>query len=122
MQCATVKFHTNTAGRPFAREKSLRYIPLYLIMARTKKTPVREKPILHLHAFKLTPESFAALEALSSDASDYIGRKVGMGAVVRGLAVFAQQQDTGWFYDKVCPLIAEELEQGLRWGRGTKKG
>ena len=91
-------------------------------MARTKKPPVREKPVLHLHSFKLTPESIAALEALSADATDYLGRKVGMGAVIRALAHFARQQDTRWFYEKVCPFIEAEMRAGLRWGREAKKG
>jgi hypothetical protein len=90
-------------------------------MARTRKSPVSEKPARHLRSFDLTPQAIAALKSLSQDATDYIGRAVSGGAIVRALLRLAQQQDVRWFYEKVCPLVEAEMQQGLRWGR-EKKG
>jgi hypothetical protein len=85
-------------------------------MARTKKKPVSAKPALHLRSYDLTPDAIAALQAMSSDASDYTGRKISGGAVIRALLRFARQQGAAWVYTNLCPLMEAEMQQGLRWG------
>jgi len=90
-------------------------------MTRTKKTPASEKPARHLRSFDLTPEAIAALKHLSQDASDYIGRAVSGGAIVRALLRLAHKHGTAWVYTHVCPFIEAEMQEGLRWGR-EKKG
>jgi len=60
-------------------------------------------------------------DTLSSDAGDYLGRKVGMSTVIRALALFAHRQDVSWLYEKVCPFIEAEMQEGLWWGRKKKE-
>ena len=53
-------------------------------MARSKKlTP--EKPQFSIHSVTLTTEEVGALEQLSRDASDFLGRSISSSAVIRAL-------------------------------------
>jgi hypothetical protein len=87
-------------------------------MPRTKKK--QKKPAVKIHTITLTPDAVEALHGLSSDASDYIGRKVSGGAVVRALLRLAHKQGPAWVRAQVCPYVEAEIQAGLKWGREKK--
>jgi hypothetical protein len=84
-------------------------------MARTKKK--QAKPEVKIHTITLTAEAVEALHALSSEATDYVGRTVSGGAIVRALVRLAQQQGAAWVRAQVCPFVEAEMQAGLTWGR-----
>ena len=87
-------------------------------MARTKKRPT--KPAVKIHTITLTPDAVAAVRGLSSDASDYIGRKVSGGAIIRALLRLAHTHGAAWVRAQVCPYVEAEMQAGLTWGREKK--
>jgi hypothetical protein len=89
-------------------------------MARAKKKAQKEKPAVQPHLITLTPDAVEALESLRSDASDYTGRAVSRSALIRAVLRLARQQGTTWLYEKVCPFIEAEMQEGLRWGDQKK--
>jgi hypothetical protein len=88
-------------------------------MARVKKK--QAKPEVKIHTITLTADAVEALHSLSSDVSDYVGRKVSMGAVIRALLRHAHKQGAAWVRAQVCPFVEAEMQAGLKWGR-EKKG
>ena len=87
-------------------------------MARTKKKPA--KPVVRIHTVTLTPDAVEALRAISAHASDYIGRRVSGGAIVRALLRLAHKQGPAWVRAQVCPFVEAEMQAGLTWGREKK--
>jgi hypothetical protein len=87
-------------------------------MVRAKKRP--KKPEVHLHTITLTAAVAEALESLSGTVSDYTGRQCSKSALIRALVRLAYQQETKWLYEKVCPFVEAEVQEGLLWGSKKK--
>jgi hypothetical protein len=87
-------------------------------MARRK--PKRKKPEVHIRTITLTADAVEALHSLQSDATDYVGRRVSGGAVVRALLRLAHKQGAAWVRAQVCPFVEAEIQAGLKWGREKK--
>ena len=86
-------------------------------MARAKKEQKKEKPKIHVQSMALTPETEKTLQRLRGEATDYIGRKVSGSAMVRALLRFADKQEYQWVLSQLCPIVEEELSQGVIWGK-----
>jgi hypothetical protein len=84
-------------------------------MARAKKNP--SQPPLAIRSFTFTPDADDALRHLSSDASDYIGRRVSGSAIVRALLQYADRRGEMWGREELCPFVERELSSGLVWGK-----
>ena len=54
-------------------------------MARTKKPPPQEKPQFSLQTVSLTTEETQALQHLSQDVLDFLGRTISSSALIRAL-------------------------------------
>lgn len=86
-------------------------------MAATKKT--REKPDSPpstIRTLSLTEKGALALEALSRQATDEIGRTISGSAIVRALLRFAEAQGPTWVRGQLIPLVEAELSAGVLWG------
>lgn len=59
------------------------------------------------------PGGFAPYQSVSGEASDYIGRKVSGSAMVRALLRYAEKQEYQWVLAQLCPMVEEELSQGV---------
>ena len=86
-----------------------------------RRTKQRAKPEVRIHTITLTPEAVAALEGLCSDASDYTGWTVSRSALIRALLRLAQQHGAEWVRAQVCPFVEAEQQEGLRWGKETRR-
>jgi hypothetical protein len=87
---------------------------------------VREKkPTLHkvqkpaVHTVTLTPEVVAAIERLSRDASDFLGRRISGSAILRALVRQAVKQGPP-AADALFLEVERELKDGLAWGSKKK--
>jgi hypothetical protein len=87
-------------------------------MARVQKLPLREKPPLAVHTVTLTPDVVEALQRLSQDASDFLGRRVSSSAIVRALVRQVDQHGPP-AVDALFHLVEKELKEGVFWGRKT---
>jgi len=84
-------------------------------MARTKKlTP--EKPQFSIHSVTLTTEEVGALEQLSRDASDFLGRSISNSAVIRALLRQVVKHGPS-AADDLFFEVERELKAGIRWGK-----
>jgi hypothetical protein len=90
-------------------------------MARTKPTPQKQKPEFRIRAVSLTPDVDEALQRLSQDASDFIGRAVSESAIVRALVRQAVQQGPP-VADALFVLVEKELKSGIQWGKKARTG
>jgi hypothetical protein len=86
-------------------------------MARPKKTPSKEKPALYVHTMTLTMADKKILQQLGAEATDYIGRTVSGSAIIRVLLRYAKEQKEPWVVTQLCPLIEQELNAGVMWGK-----
>lgn len=84
-------------------------------MPRTKKPLPEEKPDLHVYTFALTPTVAGAIQRLSEDVSDVLGRKVSGSAIVRALVRQVMQQGSA-ATDALVVEIEKELNAGVLWG------
>jgi hypothetical protein len=72
-------------------------------------------------SYTLTPEATTALQHLSQEASDALGRTVGGSAMIRVLIEHAAQQPPGWAAATLHPLIEKEIASGIFQGGRRKK-
>lgn len=85
-------------------------------MADTKKPPLQKVSKPAVHTVTLTPDVVAAIQQLSRDASDVLGRTVSGSAIIRALVRQCVTQGP----DATKRLILEveqELNAGVRWGK-----
>lgn len=85
-------------------------------MSRTKKAVTKEKPVFSIHSVTLTVEEVRALDRLSRDASDFLGRSISGSAIVRALIRHIVKQDPG-VIDGVFLEVERELKAGVLWGK-----
>ena len=85
-------------------------------MARAKVRPPKKQPLL-IHSLALTSADKDTLERISSNATDYTGRKVSGSAILRALLRHAEQQGYQWILTNVCPFIDAEISSGVMWGK-----
>jgi hypothetical protein len=85
-------------------------------MARTKKPLPPEKPHFSIHTFTLTPDVVEALQDLSSDASDFLGRTVSSSAIIRALVRRVVRQEPTAI-DTLFLEVEKELKAGVLWGK-----
>lgn len=83
---------------------------------RRTKQPTAPLPLI-IHSLTLTEADKEIVERLSSDASDYIGRRVSGSAVLRALVRFADRQGYRWVLSDLCPFIEREMSEGVLWGK-----
>jgi len=57
------------------------------------------------------------LQSFSQDAKDFTGRAVGDSAILRALVRYAGQQGEQWLREQIFPLIEQELDAGIVWGK-----
>ena len=84
-------------------------------MARIRRTA--PKPAFFSHSITLTPDVGGILQSFSQDAKDFTGRAVGRSAVLRALVHYADQQGEQWVREQIFPLIEQELNAGVMWGK-----
>ena len=78
-----------------------------------RKNPSRkEEPSFPVRTFRLTGDADRALQQLSQDASDFLGRKVSHSAIVRALIRQASQQGPA-AADALFLLVEKELKSGV---------
>ena len=87
-------------------------------MARAKKNPPIEPPVIHF--LTMTPTTAKTLQRLSAAASDYIGRTVSESAIVRALLRHIEQYPASWVQARIFPFVEKELESGVVWGSKKK--
>jgi hypothetical protein len=85
-------------------------------MARTKNPPLQKKPEFSIHSIFLTPDVVKALQRLSRDASDFIGRSISTSAIVRALVRQVMRQGPP-AADALFIQVEKELKAGVTWGR-----
>jgi FixJ family two-component response regulator len=85
-------------------------------MARLKLVPKKEQPKLAVHAVTLTPDVVEAIQQLSQDASDFLGRKVSGSAILRALVRQVVKQGPP-AADALFLEVEKELKAGVRWGK-----
>jgi hypothetical protein len=85
-------------------------------MARTKNPPLQKKPEFSIHSISLTPDVVKALQRLSRDASDFIGRSISTSAIVRALVRQIMRQGPP-AADALFIQVEKELKAGVTWGR-----
>jgi len=85
-------------------------------MARTRKKPPEERPLLTIHSVTLTAEESAILRRLSSSATDFLGRSISNSAVIRALLRQIDKQGPP-AADTLFIEIENELKGGVRWGK-----
>jgi hypothetical protein len=78
---------------------------------------VSEKPAFVTHSLTLTRADEDILEHLSSDVSDYTGRKISGSAILRALLRYTNQQGYQWLLSQVSPFIEAEISSGVVWGK-----
>ena len=89
------------------------------LMARTKKTPKKQKPAMH--SVSLTPDVVEILWDLSRDAADVLGRAISKSAILRALVRQVRKQGPA-AREALFLEIERELNVGVTWGRKAKKG
>jgi hypothetical protein len=85
-------------------------------MAREKIPPRKEEPSFPIRSFRLTGDADRALQRLSQDASDFLGRKVSNSAIVRALIRQAAEQGPP-VADALFLEVEKELKSGVLRGR-----
>jgi hypothetical protein len=86
------------------------------MMARTKKPPRQKKPQFSIHTISLTTEETKALQQLSQDASDFLGRSISGSAIIRALIRQVVKQGPP-AADALFIEVERELKAGVRWGK-----
>ena len=81
---------------------------------RKKKAPQRPD---RRTALSLSPADYDILTGLSQEAKDVLGRTISSSAVIRSLLHFADSQGLQWVQSTLVPLIEQELNQGVKWGK-----
>lgn len=84
-------------------------------MTRMKKPPTPEAPKPAVYSMTLTPDVAKAIEQLSQDATDFLGRKVSGSAIIRALVRQVVQQGPA-AADALFLEVERELQAGVRWG------
>jgi hypothetical protein len=84
-------------------------------MARIKR--IAPKPAFFPGSITFTPEIEEILQGFSQDAKDFTGRAVGRSAILRALVRYASRQGKQWLRDQIFPLVEEELNAGIMWGK-----
>lgn len=84
-------------------------------MATRKILPQKEALFIRSHSLTFSTE--AVLKRIRQDATDVIGRTVSTSAVERALLCYAEQQGMAWVRECLYPLIEQEMESGIRWGK-----
>lgn len=88
-------------------------------MARTKKTPAREKSHFSIHTISLTDAEALLLRRLSREASDFLGRAISSSAVIRALIRQIVKHGPPAI-DALFLEIERELKDGVIWGSKQK--
>lgn len=76
-----------------------------------------QKEALFIRSHSLTFSTEAMLKRIRQDATDVIGRTVSTSAIERALLRYAEQQGMTWVRTHLYPLIEQEIESGIRWGK-----
>lgn len=84
-------------------------------MATRKTYPQKEALFIRSHSLTFSTE--AVLKRIRQDATDVIGRTVSTSAVERALLRYAEQQGMTWVRERLYPLIEQEMESGIHWGK-----
>jgi hypothetical protein len=84
-------------------------------MARIKR--IAPKPAFFPGSITLTPDIDEILQGFSQDASDFTGRAIGRSALLRALVRYADRQGEQWLRAQIFPLIEQELNAGIMWGK-----
>ncbi len=84
-------------------------------MARIKR--IAPRPAFFTRSITLTPDIEETLQGFSQDAKDFTGRAVGSSAILRALVRYAGQQGEQWLRSQIFPLIEQELNAGVIWGK-----
>lgn len=88
-------------------------------MARTQNPPLQMVSKPAVHTVTLTPDVVEAIQQLSRDASDFLGRKVSGSAIIRALV--RQAVKHGAPAAEVLFLeVEKELNAGVLWGSKKK--
>jgi len=85
-------------------------------MANTKPTREKPRPALAVHTITLARQDETTLEQLSSDASDFVGRKVSGSAILRALLRYAAAQGDMWARAELFSRVEQEMTGGTVWG------
>ena len=85
-------------------------------MADAKKPLLRKVQKPAVHTVTLTPEVVEAIQRLSRDASDFLGRRVSGSAILRALVRQCIQQGPA-AADALFLEIEKELKRGVMWGK-----
>ena len=70
-----------------------------------------------IRSLSLTPTATRTLDSIAQDASDAIGWTVSGSAIVRALLRHADEQGGGWIKARLFPLIEQEIQSGMVWGK-----
>lgn len=89
------------------------------LMARSKNPPLETKPDLHVYTFSLTPQVATAIQRLSEDAGDFLGRKVSGSAIIRALVRQVIRQGPS-ATDALFLEVEKEMNDGVLWGSKKK--
>lgn len=84
-------------------------------LKRKRKKPAVPPTLICTHS--LTPDDVAILQRFSHEASDQLGWTVSGSAMVRALLRHAKQQGSPWVAETLVPLIEEEIQSGIVWGK-----
>jgi hypothetical protein len=85
-------------------------------MARLKLVPEREKTKLATHTITLSPDVVEAIQRLSQDATDFLGRTVSGSAIIRALVRQVVKQGPP-AADALFIEVEKELKAGVMWGK-----
>jgi FixJ family two-component response regulator len=83
-------------------------------MARLKLVPKRKQSKLAVHTVTLTPDVVEAIQQLSRDASDFLGRTVSGSAILRALVRQVVKQEPS-AADALFREVEKELKAGVVW-------
>jgi hypothetical protein len=70
-----------------------------------------------LKAFSLAAKDTDTLIALSEQVSDELGRSISGSAIIRALLRHAGMHGASWVREQLIPLIEQELNAGVKWGK-----
>jgi len=85
-------------------------------MARLKLVPKKEQRTVAVHTVTLTPDVVEAIQQLSKDASDFLGRTVSGSAIIRALVRQVAKQGPP-ATDALFLEVERELKRGVMWGK-----
>jgi hypothetical protein len=97
-----------------------RYIPFDMARRSTQSLSPTPKPLLKVHALKLSAPEAELLKRLADELADRTGRASSRSATVRALIRLSAQFD-GAMLERLADAMVSEFYAGVKWGRDARR-